>query len=315
MFLLVLLPVLGVLLRRRRAAPAEAGTPLWKLAVGLLIACWVPYLSYCTLRAVTVGHFGLVSFGGRNLIGIAGQFMTPDLARRLPDDLRPVAVGFLERRKEIITHLWETKFTSYLATDWQPVPRRASGLNYQAVDKMYGPTINVYAYLLRALGCDDEARLNRELTRISRAVLRSYPTLYLAWVGKAFWNGLGTLVADTLSPRPLTLVAALLALFGLVHVVRTSWAGTPPGAAGVPGPAARALPVVFLIAVSFALSKLILVILVEVPIARYLDAAGVFLPAIPMAALVSRWGELPRPDRTAPGLEEVGPLRQTREAP
>ena len=56
------------------------------------LASLLPFLAWSALRWFVVGHFGLVSFGGYNIIGIAGQFLQKDSTTQLSTDIRPLAV-------------------------------------------------------------------------------------------------------------------------------------------------------------------------------------------------------------------------------
>ncbi|MBL8848203.1 MAG: hypothetical protein JNG89_00895, partial [Planctomycetaceae bacterium] len=54
---------------------------------GLLCA---PVLLFCLLRLATVGKFGIVSFGGYNLIGVVGQFPSADSAPLASDEAQQI---------------------------------------------------------------------------------------------------------------------------------------------------------------------------------------------------------------------------------
>jgi hypothetical protein len=289
--MLPLLPVLGFLLLRRQAALVGSPFQAWRVAFGLLAVCLGPYLAFCTLRWATVGHFGLVSFGGRNIIGIPGQFMTHRLADRLPADLRPVALVFLDHRQEVIQQMYDRKHSMtppHLMKAWGPVPDEATRLDYKLVSQMYAPTINVYYYLLNASCRGDEVAINNKMTALSLAVIKSRPTLYLVWLSHASWNGISCLIQSAIAPNSLTLLFTLGMFFGVIHAVGSCWRTSPL----LPSPPGRRNPplllILFLVAVGFAACNLALIVLVEVPIGRYLDAAGVFLPTIPLAALTNR---------------------------
>jgi hypothetical protein len=97
--LLPLVPLLGLLLLGL-VAPRPAWARRWKwVAGGLVAVAAVPFLAFCTLRWALVGDFGLVSFGGHSLAGIAGPLLTEDLVPRLPEDVRPLAAHVLEVKK------------------------------------------------------------------------------------------------------------------------------------------------------------------------------------------------------------------------
>ena len=77
------------------------------MLVGLCSIAIVPFLLFCFLRWVVVGHFGLVSFGGMNIIGIAGQFLTEDMIPKLPETVQPLAVRVLATRAERVATFFD----------------------------------------------------------------------------------------------------------------------------------------------------------------------------------------------------------------
>ncbi len=74
-----------------------------------VLACAGPFILICSLRLAVVGEFGLVSFGGYNIIGLAAQFLNPEDIPRLPVELRPLSEEIvLEQRKRRLIQVNET---------------------------------------------------------------------------------------------------------------------------------------------------------------------------------------------------------------
>ena len=71
----------------------------WRVALRFSLASLLPFLAWSTLRWFVVGYFGLVSFGGYNIIGIAGQLLQKDWTTQLSTEVRPLAEEILRRRE------------------------------------------------------------------------------------------------------------------------------------------------------------------------------------------------------------------------
>ena len=64
-----------------------------------------PLFAYCLLRLIVVGHFGIVSFGGTNIAGIAlnpAMFSTSTVETLPTPELKRIGNSILERREELI---------------------------------------------------------------------------------------------------------------------------------------------------------------------------------------------------------------------
>jgi len=268
LFLVPLVPLVGFLLAmlvRRRAVRSAAG-----LGVGLFAATVVPLLAFCGLRGAVVGHFGLVSFGGYNLVGITGQFLDEELVEELSPELRPLARRVIERRR--------------LVVGWKPPA------DYWAMEEMYNPTVwTLTVPAAEELYGGDTVRINRTVTALGREVIRLRPALYLRWLG---WAGAetvrGSLSLFAIDPG----VCLCLAVFlGSEAWLLWRWFrfGTMLSA---PRPESRRFVefgTLLWVGLAFAAAKGLLVILVEAPIGRYLTAGMIFLPS---ALAVLTWYRL-----------------------
>jgi hypothetical protein len=99
LFLVPLAPCLGVWFSRLHCR-SIGGRFVWRgFLAALVLVCFVPLLLYCSLRLAVVGNFGLVSFGGYNLSGLACELLDQDLVEHeLPERYRDMGRQILEER-------------------------------------------------------------------------------------------------------------------------------------------------------------------------------------------------------------------------
>jgi hypothetical protein len=242
----------GWLLVGRRCAALGAATAL-------------PFLAYCTLRWVVVGHFGLVSFGGLNLIGVVGQFLEADDAAALPADLQPVAQKMLDRRDEL--------------------PEYEPPTSYAAMERQFNPTVwTLAAPAAEESVGEDSLAVNGLVSRLARELLERHPREYTRWL---VWNAKHAcleLAQIVLLDRGTLLILALSLLGQLRSLLRP--AGLACVGDGPPTDTRRIeLHALFWLAIGFAAAKTLLVLLVEPTIGRYMISAGPLLPPV-LAVLV-----------------------------
>jgi hypothetical protein len=298
LFLIVLVPVLGLLIFR--LTDQEQWRPEWRrLGLRLTLACLLPFLAFSSFRWLMVGHFGLVSFTGTNLIGLAGQFLTEDMVAELPQELRPLAHDVLHRR--------QTPGQGEPA--WKSAYRSGGGLHYVVLEEMYNPTIHQFYSVLNASfqakqAPHDQVQLDKISREMAVAIIKARPLVYAEWLLKGISHAL-SFFSHQLRFTHFTILM-LLALANLVGPflgrVRT---------AGEKRPTAvfsdfLLLKVMAATAVCFMACKLLLIVLVELPIPRYLTAVEIFVPGVLLAAILSN---LVRTSRfaTMPQLEAGAP--------
>jgi hypothetical protein len=272
MFLIPLWPIVSIAADRLILRREASWRTILRRGGGFSAATLVPFALFCTVRWAVVGHWGLVSFGGYNLIGIVGQFLEPDSVESLPHRLQPLAQGMLDKRAEL--------------------PSYDSPTSFVAMEQAYNPTIWQMAVpTARELHGDDAVAVNRALTELSGRLLRQNLPSYGRWL---IWNaihavkGIVLLTATDLGTRLLFL------LFLLAHAW-SLWRGPP----AVEGPAPsdvdrqqlavirfREMHLVFWTALAFATAKTLLVILVEPANDRYMTGAMTLLPAALAVLLV-----------------------------
>ncbi len=271
LFLLPLLPLLGAtLLQFRLVAGVPDGWRIVPISSGLVAAVAVPFLAWCGLRWVTVGHFGLVSFGGYNLIGITGQFVDEELTRELTGEWRAFAQQILERRREV--------------PGWEPP------VDYYAMERMYNGTVwTICVPAARDLAHEDPVRVNKLLNGLSAEVVARRPAAYLKWLRWGLREGVAAILWLSVINKATLACLGLLVVCEVVELVRGSAAG--PGATidiEAWDAALRARQELFVTATGFALAVLLLVVLVEIPNHRYMTPASVFVPGLLAALSVER---------------------------
>ena len=168
LFLVPLLPCLGVLLLRLHAR-AKGQACAWRgFSVTLLAVCFLPLVAYCGLRFAVVGQFGLVSFAGYNLSGLAAELLDPDMIERLPVRHRPLAREILAERAK---------------RDMESVFRGGFVVDMRRYEDQFG--VNIYDIAVPAakrLYGDDPLVRDQELARFSRSVMLLKPGKYLLWI-------------------------------------------------------------------------------------------------------------------------------------
>lgn len=279
LFLVVFVPVAWLVLYTRRWGlldPCQwARNALWTAAASI-----VPLLLFCFLRLVIVGHFGLVSFGGQNTVGIAVEMLSPEAIDQLPVRDRPLALVLHRARVA-----WPTP--RFLTTQGVPDDWNDAAIQYAA-------NINRIARTMQAKfpspdAGEDNVGQDKALSHMSTGVFRARPDLYAAWLMAAALEGAKVATELLLGGggdegfglgRP----ASLGILLVLIALMISSWLlerrafgeGSRPHYA-------RAVTVVLFLASLFFLLNMLLVILVEPPIARYVQAAAFLLPCVAAA--------------------------------
>ncbi len=246
LFLIPLAPCLGVgfafLWSKGRGEPR-----VWKgLLAGLLVVATLPLLTYSLWRLKMVGDFGLVSFAGYNLSGLAVELLdAPMIERELSEPYRPLARAILaERRRREMTPAFGPGLRVSLRQYEDNFSRNIYRIAVPAARGAYGP---------------DPLVCNRQLGRFSREVIGLRPGRYLLWAAASFpravvkifwfdwilwllaplaamslaarlWLGRGrggmSVVAAGVFPYPVGLLAALAATYFLAYMGLMCLSGT-----------------------------------------------------------------------------------------
>ena len=279
LFLVLLLPTLGMSLYwMRTRLVSQTDTEIRWLGFKLTVCGLFPLLAYCGLRWWVMGHFALVSFGGNNFVGTVGVFLTPELVSELPRDLQPLAEVAIETRKKAVVR--------------HPEYSTEPTLQYMEIEDRFDfNTWTVFVPSAQRVYGDDQPRVNAELRRLAMAIVECRPGYYSAWLAKAAWRGICVMLLD-LAQNPIYLggLVGLLVFHGYV-VVRTM--GVPPetrlGHRIDSGETYLPFNAMLLVALLFASMKLLLIIVTTPPLGRFMDAAGVFFPALLGIGLFDRW--------------------------
>jgi len=281
-FLVAFLPVLGGVLKWLRSD--RGWKELWRWAATTALVTFLPFLAFCGLRWSTVGHFGMVSFGGPNQAGLAANFLDGRLVRELPQEHRRLARNMLRMRRQ---RGWETMhrhsatidhFVQYSDNIWRvalPVVQQ----EYKRISAL------PEGHPERMKGMDRPARVvqNEMLSRASKAIVRLRPGLYFKWVTSALVYGLNQLLNYVWIVGP-----ALLILFSLpIFLLATRAAGTT--AAPLEPEVLTTLIGLLALGVGYFAAYLMLVSLVSFPFTRYFVSLTLFLPSALSAQLFVLW--------------------------
>jgi len=273
LFLIPLLPALALALRWL-VTPRAAPRPPWRsLVLSSIAVVLIPFLAFCTVRWVTVGRFSLVSFGGNNFAGVVSVFLTADDVDRLPPDIRPLAKAVVRRRREMAATV----------PDYSP----EITLDYMGIERPWNVnTAHVCVPAAREVYGNDWPEMDRGLWRLALAIVARKPLCYGVWLAKAFVRGVYLIASHYLmNPVYFVLLVAMAGFHAYYVVLRKR----SPGDATAADPAFFVeFNALWLIAVGFALSKLLLVIVTSPPLGRFMDAAGVFFACALVRGLVYR---------------------------
>jgi hypothetical protein len=270
LFLVPFAPCFAVLLLRIRAS--WTGEPFcWKaLFVGLSAGTVLPYLGFCLLRLVLVGHFGLVAFAGQLYAPFAVEFLDTNLVENeLSSRYRPLAREYLAERERlgivgafkgngwIDLKQWETNYDIQMQQIVLPVAKR-----------IYG---------------DDHITWNRELASFSREVIGLRKGKYILLYVYSMPRAVAKLLYRSWA------LQALIPITALLFVIRRWLFRHRPGAAEwQTDPRDRGvLLTVFCLAVLYFFVDIGLVLSVLFVDSRYALPAGIFVPAL-FALLILR---------------------------
>ena len=261
LFLIPLVPMLGILLAALVFRTPMRSRRFAYLAAGLFAASVVPFLLFCSVRWAVVGHFGLVSFGGYNLIGISAQFLDEDLVRELSPETRPLAQALVERRRH---------------APWWSAPQE-----YADMEATYNPLIwEIAVPAAEELYGDDPVAVNQAVSALAGEIIRRRPARYVRWLVRAGREGVSRLLQIVITDPGVRLGLFVLLLIQVAVVVRRWTSGVLPAAIAPSDRRFVEANTLLWLALGFAVAKLVLVILVEPPLQRYLAPAAVLAPPV-----------------------------------
>ncbi|SFI08804.1 hypothetical protein [Planctomicrobium piriforme] len=227
----------------------------------------VPLLAYCGLRSNVVGKFGIVSFGGYNLIGVTGQFLDAELVPQLPADLQPLANAALARK-------------TALPADEFPLPHEPR-LHYMRMEVGYDVYIwKLFVPAAQEVSGNNAAAVNTQLKQLGAALAILRPRDYVTWLLKAARQALFKLLGDftlNYAGGPMMMGTAVLAILATLR----KWSN--PAVAATPE-GMKIINILFCLVALYAGLSLLLVILVCPPLGRMTDAAAIGLAPLVVAA-------------------------------
>ena len=267
LFLVALVPLLGVLLLLIRGG-RQPWRGILRQAVLLLAVSVGPFLGFAALRCAMVGHFGLVSFGGTNAIGIAMEMLDLPTIERLPPHLRPVALAM--RREGRHWNKWEGEvltpatllyldFPTYNVNNWS--------VAWPIAQKLYG---------------QNPVLVNRQLSEMTRAIIVARSDWYLDWLRLSWSEGFRQALRTSFSEPGLDIRLALLFLLFYVstRLIARRRVVDPELRLALQEREQMEASSFALIAVGVFAAQMLLTVLVQPPVDRYVTAAAIFLPSL-----------------------------------
>ena len=277
LFLVVLVPLLGLVLPLLRGGRVARRAAL-RLSAGLSVLAFAPFLLWCGLRWAMVGHFGLVSFGGANIIGITASMVTPEAVLLLPAEHRPFARALIkERERQGLAPLapdydynrWVQEYNTNAHTVAPKALKQAAEAQERAREAGRGA-----ASIAAAEAQARWVKTNRYYTRFSLAVIRARPDLYRRWIAEGCRYTWDLLANDRVTRRSATALAVAFGVWLLSRLVWRRGGGRPVEPGTVTTPAIQLL----VVALAFFLASQVLVTVVEVPQDRYTFLSAILLP-------------------------------------
>ncbi len=285
LFFLLFVPILAIVLRVCRDGSLPRRWIAW--TAGLLLVTLLPFLAYCTVRWVAVGHFGLVSYGGFNLLGVAASFLDSKVIKELPKEHRKLARQILQERQNRKfkpyrgkgrVDLWYGQYNVNLWRIAQPIASR-----------MYREKFGIEETPDAAEGGDTEiVYLNDQLSSLSKAIIRARPFVYYKWIFDGFAYALSSLFG-----HPWIIWSFMLIVISLpILLLAESGAPRAPPPAAPAGAAERAkhpLLGLFVLGTGYFVCHMLLLLLVAFALDRYFWSTIVFIPSLLVAELFEIW--------------------------
>lgn len=227
-----------------------------RLGIKLAFCSTLPFLGWCCFRWALVGHFGLVSFGGYNVVGITGQMLRREEVARLSETLQPLATAILDNRDQRI--------------DW------SSRMTYSVYESQYNPMVwEIAVPAASRIYNNDPRRINLELARLSREVIGLRPVRYGIWLMLASKRAVTESIRLSLT-NPATVVSLFLITCGFAANWFISKRNQQPS---VGNRFAIQYQTMVWLGIGYAVCAMALVVLVETPLPRYCAPASVFMPS------------------------------------
>lgn len=231
----------------------------------------IPFLGQATIRWVAVDDFNIVSFGGFQMLAMAGYMLDDKIIESLPDNVRETAQQVLAVRN-----------AAGLDGRVMPTPFNSSGersfvsaaVGYYDI---YARSYDNFLLGILALQAPGETwvTFNQRLMRFSLAAIHAARLRWLGWIVGGTSRSVGRMLIANV---PMVLSSALFLLFWLRQMLR--WPKQT-----LPRP--NDVSIVALVALAWTATCAPLGVLVTFPAARYIDTSALLLPAIPLIGLLA----------------------------
>lgn len=179
----------------------------WGAVLVALALNAAPLLSYCLLRFIVVGHFGIVSFGGTNVAGLAlnPAMFDQETVDALPEGrLKDAGVAILKRRSFLVERSrldpsFRGDDPNLLLSEVLDPGKFANGGGYDSWSSCYNVSVwdvarpavaQVLGFKDKLISPEQSQILNQILTELSRHAIGRSPVLYARWVAMAYYYSL-----------------------------------------------------------------------------------------------------------------------------
>ncbi len=268
LFLISLVPMLTWLIHS--AVPTTGNRSTWRNVLLALCITAGPVLAYSSLRYCVVGRFGIVSFGGYNQVGIAGQFLRQDDLNQLSPDLRPTAETVLQYRAS----------GELPPGQYDNLPQ----MNYMRLEDRYDITIwHEFSPAAEDHVGHDARAVNTLLRRLGTELIYLHPREYVVWLAKAVRQAAKKVLWDA-ADNPVNLALLFMAL---VRVCRPGF--LVKRRCNCESVIQISPQVLLLLALTYLVFSLAVVIPICPPLGRFTDAAAVMLTSPLAAWLCGNW--------------------------
>ncbi|MEO5347443.1 MAG: hypothetical protein H7834_13860 [Magnetococcus sp. YQC-9] len=225
-----------------------------------------PFLIFCLIRLVTVGHFGLVSFGGYNLSGLTTPLLSQETLAKLSPETRPLAEAILHRIGQNPPR-FDKKVTEG--------NRRILGYRIHVSEIYHHYNEYVWRISIPAaqyLYNNDKVKMNAMLSKLSWQIITIHPGEYFRLVITSAVESL-IFITDRLILSEYTMMAILAVFFFKIYVEIKFREHAIPTIYN------EFLGILTIISLVVFIPMTTIIILVEEPDARYLRSATIFMQA------------------------------------
>ena len=241
-----------------------------RLSMVVSLAAALPAIGWIVYRLIVIGHFGIAPFGQANLAAVLTQLVTPEERAALVDD---------DEQLRRLSNTIDEYTQSYPGRTFDFGNLTTTQINRQWDDMTY----QVIVPAVREVADDTAAARDRMAGRLNVAVIRNYPQRYMRWLLLAVRQAAATIATDILL-HPIYLLATLMFVS---HLFWRSIVSVQTGAPHVKAAGRLGVDVLWICAVSYCGTKIMLVIMTSPPIGRFVDAAAILIIPATVAALLT----------------------------